>query len=353
MINIETNKNNKRVALNFITIINPKATVLCKRMEMDESLLKKLVKTRSILKRKFRSLKIDENENEEKLKKKFKPITEPLKEIIKCNKRHNDRHKEEEKSNNKIESSFAFKKFFPEVGTSTPKRELHYHGDDDDDDDVEEDDDDNNGASISENEDSTFNSAIDLRDVTDLSILQKMKLLDTTYGPHKNINNVWKFGNSEIKITKEKIIIGNQNWALTPGLAELLFFKEPKNYEPYELDIYKKILINTSAHKRKYNSSDQIKGTKSKKYKSIIKELFKNDSSLPPIRTLRSQTQKKGSGMLMKLNNYKHNYIYWNDPNELVDRLRLLLASEGAGHNNHRNEINSIIEELQEANIIV
>lgn len=45
-------------------------------------------------------------------------------------------------------------------------------------------------------------------------------------------------------------------------------------------------------------------------------------------------------------------YIYWDDPNELVDRLRLLLASQTAGNLSHINEILSIIEKLCEANII-
>lgn len=44
--------------------------------------------------------------------------------------------------------------------------------------------------------------------------------------------------------------------------------------------------------------------------------------------------------------------MYWDDPNELVDRLRLLIASQSAGHTGHNNEIISIIEELREANII-
>ena len=56
--------------------------------------------------------------------------------------------------------------------------------------------------------------------------------------------------------------------------------------------------------------------------------------------------------MLKLQNNLKSNYIHWDDPNELVDRLRLLLSSEGSGHNNHQNEIISIIEELKESNII-
>ena len=45
-------------------------------------------------------------------------------------------------------------------------------------------------------------------------------------------------------------------------------------------------------------------------------------------------------------------YTYWDDPNELVDRLRLLIAERRAGNNNHDNEIQSILEELREAEII-
>ena len=45
-------------------------------------------------------------------------------------------------------------------------------------------------------------------------------------------------------------------------------------------------------------------------------------------------------------------YVYWDDLNELVDRLRLLLASQAAGNPSHTNEIISIIEELREAEII-
>lgn len=45
-------------------------------------------------------------------------------------------------------------------------------------------------------------------------------------------------------------------------------------------------------------------------------------------------------------------YIYWDDPNELVERLCLLLASQSAGNPSHNNEILSIMEELREAEII-
>lgn len=41
-------------------------------------------------------------------------------------------------------------------------------------------------------------------------------------------------------------------------------------------------------------------------------------------------------------------YEYFDDPNELCERLRLLTASRAAGNTNHAQEINSILEELRE-----
>lgn len=46
-------------------------------------------------------------------------------------------------------------------------------------------------------------------------------------------------------------------------------------------------------------------------------------------------------------------YEYFDDPNELCSRLRLLVASRMAGNTNHTQEINSIIEELRELGHIV
>ena len=44
--------------------------------------------------------------------------------------------------------------------------------------------------------------------------------------------------------------------------------------------------------------------------------------------------------------------IYWDDPNELVERLRLLAAEYQAGNTTHSNEIMAILEELREADLI-
>ena len=55
----------------------------------------------------------------------------------------------------------------------------------------------------------------------------------------------------------------------------------------------------------------------------------------------------------MILNDNKIDYVHWNDPNELVNRLRMLEAPRQTDHNAHDNEILSIIEELHEAGFII
>jgi len=66
--------------------------------------------------------------------------------------------------------------------------------------------------------------------------------------------------------------------------------------------------------------------------------------------------RKKGKGMLphamLVSQGHKMDYVYWDDPNELMDRLQLLAASYQAGNESHNYEIMSILEELREANLI-
>ena len=88
-----------------------------------------------------------------------------------------------------------------------------------------------------------------------------------------------------------------------------------------------------------------IMGNKGYKYTTIIGPLIRGD-------------KKAGGGVTnipsaMKLTNNTVDYVHWDDPNELVDRLRLLDASHRAGNDAHDNEILSILEELREAGLII
>lgn len=142
--------------------------------------------------------------------------------------------------------------------------------------------------------------------------------------------------------------IGDKTYNLTPGLKELLLRRKPdlKLITNKDKLVYKDMLYHTNAHKRDFNPKGQIRGDKGTKYRQIIKPLFSE--------TLVEKKLPKLGGSLPKLKNYKTNtdLVYWDDPNELVERLKLLVASRDAGNTNHDNEILSIIEELKEANII-
>lgn len=143
-------------------------------------------------------------------------------------------------------------------------------------------------------------------------------------------------GDSQIHIVGSDLFIKNKRYKGTQGLYELLFKKYPINFTQQDQQNYKNIVSKTNANRRYYRSDRQIDGSKLEKYKKIIAPIV----------------QGKGMFMEVDTNDTKIDYIHWDDPNELVDRLRLLLASQSAGHTGHKNEINSIIEELREARII-
>lgn len=69
---------------------------------------------------------------------------------------------------------------------------------------------------------------------------------------------------------------------------------------------------------------------------------------------IRKSRTKRGGELEHDFIPYNQNivYEYFDDPNELCERLRLLIASKSAGNTNHDQEVNSIIEELRELGII-
>lgn len=152
------------------------------------------------------------------------------------------------------------------------------------------------------------------------------KSRDVTYGLTTSGNDIM-MGAMPVRIHNNEIDVGDAVFTGTSGLFELLTKKEPMGYTEEDLSAYADILNLTNAHKS--TKTGKIKASHGIKYSKIIKPLF-------------NQAQTKiGKG-----------YKYWDSPDELVDRLRLLYASSSAGNGTHQNEIISIIEELREAEII-
>ena len=107
------------------------------------------------------------------------------------------------------------------------------------------------------------------------------------------------------------------------------------------LKTYGKIIKSTSAHRKFYRPEESMRANKSSKYLNyVVKALEVAGDGIPLL------------PKYMVANNSQVQYTHWDDPNELVDRLRSLVAERQAGNNSHDNEILSIIEELREAEII-
>ena len=102
---------------------------------------------------------------------------------------------------------------------------------------------------------------------------------------------------------------------------------------------YKFELLATNAHRRGHNAHNPILGNKGYKDKYVIAPLLH-----------RASTNNARNGLTvpraMVVNDNRIDYVHWYDPNELVDRLRLLEASHQAGNNSHDSEILSIYKEL-------
>ena len=129
------------------------------------------------------------------------------------------------------------------------------------------------------------------------------------------------------------------------------FFNQhiPSDYTTEDEKKFKTILSKANVIKPKTTS-------KNTKFKKIIEpymnQAFDQYDSVSDNNDGDDENKFEGRGLPMQVTTKPIDYIYWNDPNELVNRLKLLIASQNAGNTGQNNETNAIIEELYEANII-
>lgn len=200
-----------------------------------------------------------------------------------------------------------------------------------------------------------------------LKLINKGRAIDTTYGLRVS-GDSWMIGDKYIEIDGDDIIINDKRYEGTRGLYELLFMNVPNEYiyDENDLENYKSILLDTNVHRVGYTSRGKLRSSRGQKYKNIISSLVSHESAYSGkglnvgIKNVNhmltyadlipgsqdSNIQLPGSGLTHS--NTEPNFTYWNDPNELIERLRILGASKEAGNTGHTNEINAIIEELLE-----
>ena len=150
---------------------------------------------------------------------------------------------------------------------------------------------------------------------------------DTTYGLYDKYSKFY-IGNKQVVIIGNNIVVDDEEYEGTPGLWELIVSKNPddKIIMRNDLENYKRLMIKTSALHRDNNpNSNYPKGGKSANWNKFLSFIWHN----------RKEYEGKGGVVIP------------SDPNALLERLDLLLASKEACNTGVENESVATCNELK------
>jgi len=144
--------------------------------------------------------------------------------------------------------------------------------------------------------------------------------MDTVYGVRLDKDGIMILGSKKFDVDSSDHIIIDGVHILAHQVFTILFSKKflIVTYTEEDKCKYKSILLAINTHRRNYTEHSHLWSNRGYKYRYIIAPLLKDESTI-------------GKGLrAITLNDNAIDYVYWNDPNELVDRMRLLEASHQA-----------------------
>ena len=163
---------------------------------------------------------------------------------------------------------------------------------------------------------------------------------DKTYGLYDKNKNFY-IGNKLVTITDNDLIVGKDEYKGTPGLWELIVSKEPKDFTNEDYQNYAKLMVKSNALRAGNNpKSKKPKSSKSYKWKVILKDIWDNIGKYEEEGEYEGEYEGEGVTVIP------------SNPNALLERLDLLLASQAAGHTGVGNELTSICDELKRQGVI-
>lgn len=150
---------------------------------------------------------------------------------------------------------------------------------------------------------------------------------DKSFGINTTKDGKLYMGNEPVTIRENDIIVDGRKYEGTPGLWELITTKTPQNYTDGDRKDYANLLFKTGAIYQKNNpDTRRPKASRLPKYSGIIKGIWDDN---------RNAT---GSGLI--------------DPDGLLERFDLLLASKKAGNTGVKNELSPICKKLLNLGVI-
>lgn len=177
--------------------------------------------------------------------------------------------------------------------------------------------------------------------------------LDKKYGVRMNRRKKLGIGNDDVSFDEGgRLTVGKHKYPRTDGLLELITKKNPKSYDEDDLENYRRILTRSGLKNKYWRPQGRFTPKRDRgrdnKYDKIVSKIFEESG-----KKKKSSPSSSGSGLYKKYRGRsKVQMVYYDDPNELVERIRLLLASRQSGSSAHRNELISLLEELRELRIL-
>lgn len=301
--------------------------------ESERKVLEKLMAAQHAVQHKYKLLKRGQLESDRLLHQTFTPISEPLKKLV----------------NMQIKKDVDVKPevFSNEARTTVTKKE----------------EDDSQQFKINDSilyDSDVYDTADDDDDLQNKTIvsphdyvLKNDDSVDRVYGVRKT-NGLLKVGGSEVVFTKDYLVdkTNGLKYPLTHGFVELLVKKQPdfKLVTEHDKIQYTNLLESTNPHRIGYSPQGTLKQTNAvnKKWINVIN---------PMLTKKKLNLSTSGMGLpKYKVARPRANLIdlvYYDDPNEIIERLKLLIAEQQAGNDAHTNEIHSILEELREGGYIL
>ena len=162
--------------------------------------------------------------------------------------------------------------------------------------------------------------------------------IDEKFGIRK-VKNHYYIGNKRVIFKDDDIIIKNtgEKFDGISGLWGLITSKDPDkdliDWTKKDRYNYDKLMIKTNALHKDYNPRKGPRSSRGNKWTSILSTIWFGE---------KPEEGYEGKGVV----------VIPSDPNALLERLDLLLASQEAGHTGVRNELVSICDELKRQGVL-
>ena len=184
---------------------------------------------------------------------------------------------------------------------------------------------------------------------------------DTTFGIRKE-NGDHYIGNKHVIVRNNNIYIkdSGEKFEGTEGLWKLITLREPVDVDKKDKDEYERLMIKTNViHHNNDPKNPHPKGNRGNKWKKIIGPIwYKNQGFSEEDAIKMANNRGYRERLVKKMRKIKREYegkgvvVIPSDPNALLERLDLLLASQEAGHTGVRNELVSICDELKRQGVL-